>query len=403
MAHMNENFLNLQESYLFIEIGKRVGKFVAENPDKPLIKMGIGDVTEPLAAAVVEAGRGAFAEMAEKRTFRGYEDSGRGYEFLRNAVSGYYKSFGADVPADEVYVSDGAKSDCGNIGDLFAENNVVLVTNPVYPVYVDSNIMGGRNVLYASSDESNNFAAEPDDSVKADIIYLCSPNNPTGSAYTFAQLKKWVDYARKNKAVIIYDAAYEAFVTEADKPRSIFLIEGARECAVEICSFSKTAGFTGTRCGYTVIPKELMLYASDKSAKPLHKLWERRQGSKFNGVSYPVQRAAEAVFSEAGLRQTRETIAHYQSNAKIIADALTELEIPFTGGINSPYVWLKCPKGMASWEFFDYMLNVIYVVGTPGAGFGKNGTDRFRLTAFNTRENTIEAMKRFRQMLEKAI
>jgi len=399
MARMNENFLSLQESYLFIEIGKRVGKFVAENPDKPLIKMGIGDVTEPLAPAVVEAGRNAFAEMAEKRTFRGYEDSGRGYEFLRDAVSGYYGSFGAAVRADEVYISDGAKSDCGNIGDLFAENNVVLVTNPVYPVYVDSNIMGGRNVLYASSDESNGFATEPDDMVKADIIYLCSPNNPTGAAYTFAQLKEWVDYALKNKAVIIYDAAYEAFVTEADKPRSIFLIEGARECAVEICSFSKTAGFTGTRCGYTVIPKELMLYASDKSAKPLYKLWERRQGSKFNGVSYPVQRAAEAVFSEAGLKQTRETIARYQANAKIIADALTELDVPFTGAVNSPYVWLKCPKGMASWEFFDYMLNEIYVVGTPGAGFGKNGTDRFRLTAFNTRENTIEAMNRFRKML----
>lgn len=402
MAHMNENFLNLRESYLFIEIGKRVSKFIENNPGKPVIKMGIGDVTEPLAPAVVEAGRDAFAEMAEKRTFRGYEDSGRGYEFLRNAVSGYYKSFGANVPADEVYISDGAKSDCGNIGDLFAKDNVVLVTNPVYPVYVDSNIMGGRNVLYASSDEGNGFAAKPDESVKTDIIYLCSPNNPTGSAYTFEQLKAWVDYALKNKAVIIYDAAYEAFITEGDKPRSIMLIEGARECAVEICSLSKTAGFTGTRCGYTVIPKELMLYASDNSAKPLYKLWERRQGSKFNGVSYPVQRAAEAVFSETGLKQTRETIARYLANAKIITDTLTKLDAPFTGGVNSPYVWLKCPNGMASWEFFDYMLNEINVVGTPGAGFGKNGTDRFRLTAFNTRENTAEAMRRFKEMLEKS-
>jgi len=399
MAHMNANFLNLQQNYLFVEIAKRVAAFLKDNPAAPLIKMGIGDVTEPLPEAAVEAGRKAFAEMAVKSTFRGYEDSGRGYEFLREAASRYYGSFGAEVSPGEVYVSDGAKSDCGNIGDIFSKDDVVLVTNPVYPVYVDANIMGGRNVLYASSDESNGFAAPPPNNVKADIIYLCSPNNPTGSAYTFEGLKAWVDFALKNNAVIIYDAAYEAFVTEADKPRSIMLIEGARECAVEICSFSKTAGFTGTRCGYTVIPKELTLTAPDGSKHPLHKLWERRQGSKFNGVSYPVQRAAEAVFSEAGLVQIREIIARYQANAKIIADTLTELGIPFTGGINSPYVWFKCPNGMESWEFFDFALNKINVVGTPGSGFGKNGSGRFRLTAFNTRGNTEEAMQRFRKLL----
>jgi len=399
MARLNENFLNLQKNYLFIEIAKRVGEYVKDNPGRELIRMGIGDVTQPLAAVAAEAGRNAFAELAVKETFRGYEDSGRGYEFLREAVSRYYKSIGASVPADEVYISDGAKSDCGNIGDIFSKEDVVLVTNPVYPVYVDANIMGGRNVLYASSDESNGFAAPPPEFIKTDIIYLCSPNNPTGSSYTFGQLREWVDYALKNNSVIIYDAAYEAFVAEADKPRSIMLIEGARHCAVEICSFSKTAGFTGTRCGYTVIPKELMLSDKTGAKKPLHSLWERRQGSKFNGVSYPVQRAAEAVFSDVGLKQTRETIAYYQANAKVMTDTLTELNIPFTGGINSPYVWLKCPFGMESWEFFDYILKEINIVGTPGSGFGKNGTDRFRLTAFNTYENTVEAMKRLRRLI----
>ncbi|MDR0223381.1 MAG: LL-diaminopimelate aminotransferase [Oscillospiraceae bacterium] len=398
MARMNGNFLNLKENYLFIEISRRVGEFARQNPGSRLIRMGIGDVTLPLAPAVVEAGKKAFDEMGVKSTFRGYEDSGRGYDFLREAVSGYYKGFGADIPPDEIYISDGAKSDSGNIGDIFSADCAVTVTDPAYPVYVDSNVMGGRDITYASSDESNGFAAAPDLSVKTDVIYLCSPNNPTGSAYTFDQLKKWVDYAVMNKAVIVYDAAYEAFVTEKDKPRSIMLIEGARKCAVEICSLSKTAGFTGTRCGYAVIPKELVLSAPNGEEKPFYKLWERRQGSKFNGVSYPVQRAAEAVFSPAGLRQTREAVDYYLGNAGIMAKTLSELGVPFTGGTNSPYVWFKCPNNTDSWEFFDEALHKINVVGTPGAGFGKNGANWFRLTAFNTRENTLEAMKRLKEL-----
>ncbi|MCL2634578.1 MAG: LL-diaminopimelate aminotransferase [Oscillospiraceae bacterium] len=392
MANLNQNFLNLKESYLFIEISKRIKEFMNNNPDVSLIRMGIGDVTQPLAPAVVEAGYKAFAEMGVKATFRGYEDSGRGYEFLREAVAGYYKSFGVQVPVDEVYIGDGAKSDCGNIGDIFSADNIVLVTDPVYPVYVDANVMSGKKVLF--TDFVGSSLPE-----KVDIIHLCSPNNPTGAAYTYEQLKKWVDYALSNKAVIIYDAAYEAFITEPDKPRSIFSVEGARSCAIEICSFSKTAGFTGTRCGYTIIPKDLMLYTTDNTEMPLYKLWERRQGSKFNGVSYPVQRAAEAVFTPQGIQQTQETISYYRGNAAIMMKTLSELKITFTGGINSPYVWFKCPNNMDSWEFFDYMLKEINVVGTPGAGFGENGAGWFRLTAFNTKENTIEAMERLTKLL----
>ena len=399
MVRMNENFLNLKESYLFMEIGKRVREFTENNPDAPIIRMGIGDVTLPLAPAVVEAGKRAFDEMGVKATFRGYEDSGRGYEFLRNAIADYYKGLNADISADEVFVSDGAKSDSGNIGDIFSTDCVVTVTDPAYPVYVDSNIMGGRKVQYADSNESNGFAAMPDATQKTDIIYLCSPNNPTGSAYTCDQLKAWVDYAIANKAVIIYDAAYEAFITESDKPRTIFAVENARKCAIEICSLSKTAGFTGTRCGYTIIPKELTIESPDGEI-PLIKLWNRRQSTKFNGVSYPVQRAAEAVFSKEGQKQIKENLDYYRVNAEIIIRALAELGIEFTGGINSPYVWFKCPGGLNSWEFFDIMLKEANVVGTPGVGFGKNGDGRFRLTAFNTKENTEEAMQRLKKLMQ---
>ena len=342
----------------------------------------------------------AAKEMGEKETFRGYEDSGAGYDFLREAVSNYYKSFGADVPADEIRISDGAKSDCGNIISIFGSGNTVLVTDPAYPVYVDSNIMNGNSVIYADSTEENGFNAMPDKNVKADLIYLCSPNNPTGSAYTKEQLKAWVDYALENGAVIIYDAAYEAFITEDNIPRSIYCIEGAKKCAIEICSLSKTASFTGTRCGYTVIPFDLVRKDSKGEDVRIADLWARRQGSCFNGVSYPVQRAAEAVFTEEGQKQCRENIAYYQENARIIMNALDEIGIKYTGGINSPYVWLKCPNGMGSWEFFDLLLTNVQVVGTPGAGFGKNGDGWFRLTSFSTHEKTAEAMERVKKLLK---
>ena len=401
MAKLNENFFKLKKNYLFIHIAKRLKAYTAEHPDAKLIRMGIGDVTLPLAPVVVEAMEKACREMGVKETFRGYEDSGAGYDFLREAVSNYYKSFGADVSADEIRISDGAKSDCGNIIDIFGAGNTVLVTDPAYPVYVDSNIMSGNEVIYADSTEENGFAALPDPAVKADLIYLCSPNNPTGSCYNAQQLKLWVDYALANNAVIIYDAAYEAFITQPGIPRSIFCIEGAKKCAIEICSLSKTAGFTGTRCGYTVVPNDLIQKDSSGNDVKLADIWGRRQGSKFNGVSYPVQRAAEAVFTPEGQAQTREAIAYYQKNARIIASTCDELGIKYTGGINSPYIWLKCPNGMGSWEFFDYLLNEIQVVGTPGAGFGKNGDGWFRLTAFNTNEATAVAMERLKGLLNK--
>lgn len=400
MVKINENFLTMKKNYLFIDIAKRLKAFTAANPDKPLIRMGIGDVTLPLAPDVVEAIKKAADEMGVKETFRGYEDSGTGYDFLKEAIAGYYKSFGVSLELSEIRVNDGAKADCGNITDIFGDGNTILVTDPAYPVYVDSNIMAGRDVIYADSNEENGFAAMPDENVHADIIYLCSPNNPTGSVYTKAQLKEWVDYALKNEAVIIFDSAYEAFISDPELPRSIYAVEGAKKCAIEMCSLSKTAGFTGTRCGYTIIPEELIVKASDGTDVSLAQIWGRRQGSKFNGVSYPIQRGAEAVFTPEGQKQTHEAIDYYRRNAKVMADALTELGIKFTGGINSPYIWLKCPNNMGSWEFFDYLLNNIQVVGTPGEGFGKNGAGWFRLTAFGTYENTVEAMRRLKELLK---
>lgn len=390
---INKNFDNLVPNYLFAEVGAKTNKFIAENPDAKVIKLGIGDVTLPLAPTVVDALKKGADELGVKETFKGYPDY-EGYEFVRQAVSDYYKSFGVTVGADEIFISDGAKSDCGNIGDIFSDDNTVLVTDPVYPVYVDSNIMAGRKIIYADSTKENGFAAMPDDSVKADIIYLCSPNNPTGSAYTYEQLKKWVDYANNNDAVIIYDAAYEAFITE-DLPRSILSVDGARSCAIEICSLSKTAGFTGTRCGYTVIPKEL-----ERDGHNIYKTWYRRQATKFNGVSYPVQCAAAAVFSDEGQRQIKQNIEYYQQNARIISSAMDELGIFYTGGKNSPYIWLECPNGMKSWEFFDMLLEKANVVGTPGSGFGKNGEGFFRLTAFGDRDSTIEAVERIKKLFK---
>ena len=399
MPSLNENFLKLEKNYLFINIAKKVNAFLAENPDAPLIRMGIGDVTLPIAPVAVEAMKKGAEEMGVKETFKGYEDSGTGYDFLKNAVSGYYKSFGVDILPEEIRINDGAKSDCGNIVDIFGNDNVVLVTDPAYPVYVDSNRMNGRKIIFADSNEENGFLAMPDENVHADLIYLCSPNNPTGAVYTKEQLKIWIDYAMKNNAVIIFDSAYEAFITDSNLPRSIFAVEGARECAIEMCSLSKTAGFTGMRCGYTVIPNELKVKASDGTEVSISQLWSRRQGSKFNGVSYPVQCAAEAVFTEEGLEQIHKNISYYQENAKIISSTMDKLGIKYTGGINSPYIWFKCPNNMNSWDFFDLMLNKIAVVGTPGAGFGKNGDGWFRLTAFGDRDKTAEAMKRFEKLV----
>ena len=403
MPQINENYLKLEKNYLFINIAKKINAYIEENPEKKsnIIRMGIGDVTLPIAPCVVEAVKKGAEEMGVKETFKGYEDSGTGYDFLKEAVAGYYKSFGADVKPEEIRISDGAKSDCGNIVDIFGDDNVVLITDPAYPVYVDSNLMNGRKVIYADSSEANGFCAEPDYNVHADLIYLCSPNNPTGAAFNTAQLKAWIDYAIANKAIIIYDAAYEAFITQDDIPRSIFQVEGARQCAIEICSLSKTAGFTGMRCGYTVIPNELEVEASDGTRVSISQLWCRRQGSKFNGVSYPVQCGAAAVFSEEGREQIKVNLEYYKENARIIANTMDKLGISYTGGINSPYIWLKCPNGMGSWEFFDLLLKEANVVGTPGEGFGKNGKGYFRLTSFGDRDATIEAMARIEKLLSK--
>ena len=389
---LNRNFNDIKESYLFAEVGARASAYASAHPDKQVLKLGIGDVTLPLVPAVIDALHKAVDEMADSATFRGYGPY-EGYGFLRDAIKNYYAGYGVNVSSDEIFVSDGAKSDLGNILDLFAKQNTVLVPDPVYPVYVDTNLMAGRKVIYACANAGNGFLPMPDYKVKADIIYICSPNNPTGASYSTAQLKEWVDYANKLGAVILYDAAYECFITEKDVARSVFQIEGARTCAIEFCSFSKIAGFTGTRCGYTVIPREL-----EKNGLNVNKMWLRRQSTKFNGVPYIVQRGAEAVFTQEGQRQIKENIAFYRRNAKLIADCMDRLGIWYTGGKNSPYIWLKCPGGMGSWEFFDYLLNNAQVVGTPGAGFGENGEGFFRLTAFGSERVTAEAVARIEKL-----
>lgn len=385
---LNTNYKNLKESYLFSTIGKKVAEFSKTNPTLPIIKLGIGDVTRPLCPAVVDAMKKACEEMGKAETFRGYGPE-QGYDFLKEAILKYYKEMGVDLNTEEIFISDGAKSDVGNILDLFAEDNVVLVPDPVYPVYVDTNTMDGRKILYMNANEENGFLPMPDENIKADLIYLCSPNNPTGAVYTKEQLNIWVDYAIKNEAVILFDAAYEAFIRDEDLPRSIFQIEGAKKCAIEFCSLSKTAGFTGTRCGYTIVPSSLSF-----DGLSLNKMWLRRQTTKFNGVNYVVQRGAEAVFSDEGRKQIKENIDIYMENAKIIVETMKKLGIFYTGGENSPYIWLKCPNGMKSWDFFDYMLTKLSINGTPGAGFGENGEGFFRLTAFGNPEQTKEAMAR---------
>jgi LL-diaminopimelate aminotransferase len=399
LLKINNNFAKLPANYLFVEIANRVKKYQDSHPDAEIIKLGIGDVTRPLPKAVVDAMKRAADEMGNASSFRGYGPEA-GYLFLKEAIAkNDFQSRGVDISPDEIFVSDGAKSDTGSIGDILGIDNVVAVCDPVYPVYVDTNVMAGRageyiegkgfsKIVYMPCRKENHFLPElPTQQV--DMIYLCFPNNPTGMGIDRENLKKWVDYALDNQSLILYDAAYEAFITDPDMPHSIFEIEGAKKCAIEFRSFSKTAGFTGVRCAYSVIPKELVF-----DGVSLNKLWDRRQSTKMNGVSYPVQRAAEAVYSEEGKRGVRENIEYYQNNAKIMLDGLAKAEFEVYGGTNSPYVWMKVPDGLTSWEFFDLLLEKANVVGTPGSGFGSCGEGYFRLTTFNTKENTQKAVER---------
>lgn len=404
MTKVNDNYLKLPGSYLFSTIGKKVAAYSAEHPEKEIIRLGIGDVTQPLAPAVIKALHSAVDEMGQAETFRGYAPD-LGYEFLRNAIAkNDYQARGADIAADEIFVSDGAKCDSGNIQEIFSLDNKIAVCDPVYPVYVDTNVMAGRtgtydpktemwsDVIYMPCTAENHFAPElPKET--PDLIYLCFPNNPTGATITKDQLQDWVDYANRVGAVIIYDAAYEAYISEENVPHTIFECEGARTCAIELKSFSKNAGFTGVRLGYTVIPKDLKC-----GGVALHGLWARRHGTKYNGAPYIVQRAGEAVYSEAGKEQTRAQIAYYMNNAKTILTGLQEAGYTVSGGVNAPYIWLKTPDKMTSWEFFDYLLEKANVVGTPGCGFGPNGEGYFRLTAFGSYENTVAALERIRKL-----
>ena len=384
---LNENFFNVKKSYLFSEIAKRVKEYSEKNPDKKIIRLGIGDVPLPLPRVAVTALKKAADEMGSAATFRGYAPE-YGYDFLREKIADYYKRFSVSRNSEEIFVSDGAKSDVGNIVDILGDNEI-LIPGPVYPVYLDSNVMSGHKISLLKGTRENGFLPMPDNTDKKPyVIYLCSPNNPTGAVYSREQLKAWVDFANEAGSLIIFDSAYEAFIS-GDYPHSIYEIEGADRCAVEICSFSKTAGFTGTRCAWSVFPDKLTVGDTKLSA-----LWSRRQATKFNGVPYVVQRAAEAVLTDEGIKECKALVEYYMENARIIAAALKNSEIEFVGGENSPYLWLKCPKNMGSWEFFDYLLESAQLVGTPGAGFGEAGEGYFRLTSFGSRENTLEAAKR---------
>ena len=404
MFKLNDNYLKLPGSYLFSTIGKKVKVYSDEHPDKKIIRLGIGDVTQPLAPAIIKALHGAVDEMADAKTFRGYAPD-LGYEFLRNTIAeNDYKSRGCDIAADEIFVSDGAKSDSANIQEILSLDNKIAVCDPVYPVYVDSNVMAGRtgvydaatqtwsDVIYMPCNAENNFVPElPKET--PDVIYLCYPNNPTGTTLTKAQLQVWVDYANKVGALIIYDAAYEAYISEDDVPHTIYECEGARNCAIELRSFSKNAGFTGVRLGFTVIPKDIKC-----GDVMLHSLWARRHGTKYNGAPYIVQRAGEAVYSAEGKAELKEQVAYYMKNARTIKDGLAEAGYTVFGGVNAPYIWLKTPDNMSSWDFFDYLLENVNIVGTPGSGFGPSGEGYFRLTAFGSYENTVEALERIKKM-----
>lgn len=411
MVKINENFLKMEDSYLFSTVANKVAKYQQDNPDKNIIKLGIGDVTKPIANKIIEQMKKAVDELGKSNTFRGYGPE-QGYEFLRKAIVKYdYEKRGVQILQDEVFISDGSKCDCGNIVDLFDINNKIAITDPVYPVYLDTNIMSGRTgkyntetgkydgVIYIPCTSENDFIPELPQEVP-DIIYLCFPNNPTGTVINKKELTKWVNYAKDNNAIILYDSAYEAFITEEDIPHTIYEIEGAKEVAIEFKSFSKTAGFTGIRCAYTIVPKGLKIKSNNGKEVSLNKLWNRRQCTKFNGVSYITQRAAEAIYTEEGQKEIKENIKYYLENAKIIREGLDEVGIQYCGGINSPYIWLKVPKNMGSWEFFDMLLEKANVVGTPGVGFGPSGEGYFRLTAFGERKNTEEAMKRIKETLQ---
>lgn len=406
MATVNENFLRLSQNYLFSDIAKKVSRYVAEHPEADIIRLGIGDVTRPLAPAVIEAMHKAVDEMACKETFRGYGPE-QGYGFLQKAIiDNDLAPRGVTFDPDEIFISDGAKSDTGNIGDILAKDNVICVTDPIYPVYIDSNVMAGRageliggmwsDIVYLPCNDENNFVPELP-AKHVDVVYLCYPNNPTGTVISRCELKKWVDYALANDVLIMYDAAYEAYIQDEDIPHSIYEIEGAKKCAIEFHSYSKTAGFTGVRCGYTIIPKELMAVSAGGEKVSLNHLWNRRQCTKFNGTSYITQRGAEAIYTEEGKKQIKETIAYYMENARIMREAFTELGMKFFGGKNAPYIWLKTPGNMTSWEFFDEMLHKINVVGTPGVGFGPSGEGFFRFTAFGSKEDCTEAMRRLKE------
>ncbi len=408
MALVNENYLQLPGNYLFSEIAKRISKYKTEHPEADIIRMGIGDVTRPLVPEVVAGLQRGVAEMADAKTFRGYGPE-QGYEFLSEQIVEHdYRPYGVELASDEIFISDGAKCDCGNIQEIFGLDNIVAVTDPVYPVYVDSNVMAGRagrlggdgryeKIVYLPCTEANGLKPELP-KAKVDLIYLCFPNNPTGMTLTKEELKPWVDYARANQAIILYDSAYEAYIQEPGIPHSIYEIEGAKDVAIEFRSYSKTAGFTGTRCAYTVVPKSVVAYDAAGTAHPLNRFWLRRQTTKFNGVSYPIQAGAAAVYTEAGQRQIKEVIQYYMTNAGIVRNALQGAGFTIYGGINAPYIWLKTPANLTSWEFFDKLLHEVQVVGTPGSGFGPSGEGFFRLTAFGSRENTERAMERIQKL-----
>jgi LL-diaminopimelate aminotransferase len=408
MIHINENYLKLQSGYLFPEISRRVREFQKENPQADIIRMGIGDVTQPLAPSVIKAFHEGIDEMSRAETFKGYGPE-QGYEFLRDAIAkNEYLSRGAIIGPDEIFISDGSKCDTGNILEIFGNNNVIAVQDPVYPVYVDTSVMAGRTgdykknghyegLVYMPCTAENGFIPELPKK-KADIIFLCYPNNPTGTVASKKELKRWVDYAIKNKSVILFDAAYEAYISDPDIPHTIYEIEGARQVAIEFRSFSKTAGFTGTRCAYTVIPKSLLASTSDGELKPLHPFWLRRQTTKFNGVSYPVQKAAAAIFTPDGKNEVRSTINYYMNNARIIRESLTKLGFQVFGGKDAPYVWANSGRGIRSWDLFDKLLNEVHVVGTPGSGFGPSGEGYFRFSSFATHENVMKAMERLNKL-----
>ena len=392
MIEFNSNFNNLQKNYLFVEIERRLKEYKKNNPDSDVIKLGIGDVTRPLCPSVIKAMHEAVDEMGSFDKFKGYGPH-EGYDFLRKEIADNYKKYGVNINFDEVYVSDGAKSDSSCIQEIFSPEGYALIPDPSYPVYVDSNIMFGRKIHYINATQGNGFLPLPDESLSANLIYICSPNNPTGATYTKDQLKKWVDYALDNKAIILFDAAYELFIEDDNLPHSIFEIEGARECAIEMCSFSKNAGFTGVRCAYCVIPSDLKI-----DGTKVGDVWSRRQSSKFNGVSYITQKAALAVFSDEAQKEIAQSLSYYKRNAKLISDTLNSMNIWHIGGKNSPYIWLKCPRNMTSWEFFDYLLKNANVVGTPGSGFGLNGEGFFRISSFGSYERTQQATERIKSL-----